>query len=218
MIAVRFSGAYSLDTEVSIHKGINQPDMIPNRWYTVREFMVLGIKSPGMKCMRQVIAIVQDGTLTYQRDGHEQTLVVGTPAWYAWLDTATLFAFRSDGGKFTARREQAGNKRGGWYWRAYYRRAGKLRRVYLGKSEELTFARLNAVAATLTGQDEVSADERAPAPHALQEHVGSTGHQQHSRRSQAGAVRHLVERGAASEIVKRPSSTLSLPLTSLIGR
>ncbi len=192
--------------------------MIPNKWYTVRKFIVLGIEYPGMKRMRQAIAIVQDGTLTYQRDGHEQTLVVGTPAWYAWLHTATVFTFCSDGGKFMARREQAGNKRGGWYWRAYYRLADKLRRVYLGKSEELTLARLNAVAATLTGQDEVIGDERVPASHALQERVGSTGHQHHSRRSPAGVVRHLVERGAVSEIVKRPSSTLPLPLTSLIGR
>lgn len=192
--------------------------MIPNKWYTVREYIVLGIEYPGMKRMRQAIAIVQDGTLTYQRDGHEQTLVVGTPAWYGWLHTATVFTFCSDGGEFTARKEQAGNKRGGWYWRAYYRLADKLRRVYLGKSEELTLARLNAVAATLTGQDEVIGDERVPAPRALQERVGSTGHQEHSRRSPASAVRHLVERGAVSEIVERPSSTLPLPLTSLIGR
>jgi predicted ATPase/DNA-binding CsgD family transcriptional regulator len=168
--------------------------------------------------MTQATPFVQDDTLTYQRDGQAQTVVVGTPAWYAWLQTATTFAFTNDRGTFTARREQAGNKRGGWYWRAYRQREGKLHRVYLGKSEELTLARLRAVAATLAGQDEVSRDERAPAPHALQEHMGSTGQQQHSLLSPAGTSRHLAERGAASEIVKRPSSTLPLPLTSFIGR
>jgi predicted ATPase/DNA-binding CsgD family transcriptional regulator len=168
--------------------------------------------------MTQATPLVQDDTLIYQRDEQVQTLVVGMPAWYAWLQTATTFAFTNDRGTFTARREQAGNKRGGWYWRAYRQCEGKLHRVYLGTSEELTLARLRAVAATLAGQDEVSRDERAPAPHALQEHMGSTGQQQHSLLSPAGTSSHLAERGAASEIVKRPSSTLPLPLTSFIGR
>src|SRR5215831_12120180 len=168
--------------------------------------------------MPQITPLVQDDTLTYRRDGQAQTLVVGTPAWYAWLSTATTFAFTSDRGTFRARREQAGNKRGGWYWRAYRQREGKLHRAYLGKSEELTLARLRAVAATLTGQDKAIGDERAPAPHALQEHMGSIGHQQLSLLSPAGTSRHLAEHRAASEIVKRPSSTLPLPLTSFIGR
>jgi LuxR family maltose regulon positive regulatory protein len=121
--------------------------------------------------MTQATPLVQDDTLTYQRGGQAQTVVVGTRAWYGWLQTATTFAFTSDRGTLTARREQAGNKRGGWYWRSYRQGEGKLHRVYLGKSEELTLARLRAVAAILAGQDEVSADERAPAPLALQERV-----------------------------------------------
>ncbi len=168
--------------------------------------------------MTQAIPIVRGNTLIYQWGGQKQTLVVGTPAWYAWLDTATIFAFTSDCGTFKARKEQAGNKRGGWYWRGYRQREGKLHRVYLGKSEELTLARLRAVAATLAGQDEVSAGEHEPVGQALQERVGPTSHQEHSRRSPASAVRYPVKRGAASKIVKKPSSTLPLPLTSLIGR
>src|SRR4249920_150148 len=102
--------------------------------------MVLGIERLGVRRMTQATPLVQDDTLTYQRDGQAQTLVVGTPAWYAWLQTATTFAFTSDRGTFMARREQAGNKRGGWYWRAYRQGEGKLHRVYLGKSGELTLA------------------------------------------------------------------------------
>jgi hypothetical protein len=61
------------------------------------------------------------------------------------------FAFRSAFGTFTARKEQASNKRGGWYWRAYRKREGKLHRVYLGKSEEVTLDRMRFLTLTGTG-------------------------------------------------------------------
>ena len=95
------------------------------------------------------IPVVQGDTLIYQRGGQDYRLSVGTPAWYAWLGTVRTFAFGSAFGNFTARIEQASNQRGGWYWRAYRRREGTLRRAYLGKSEELILERLNAAAMTL---------------------------------------------------------------------
>ena len=100
--------------------------------------------------MARTTPIVQVDVLIYQRDGEECSLAVGTPAWYAWLETVTTFAFSSSYGTFTARKEQAGNRRGGWYWKAYHKRNGKLHRAYLGKSEELTLERLNAIAAALS--------------------------------------------------------------------
>jgi hypothetical protein len=63
--------------------------------------------------MAKMTPIVQGDTLVYQQQGHDQVLVVGTPDWYTWLATASTFAFSSDFGTFTARKEQAGNKRGG---------------------------------------------------------------------------------------------------------
>jgi len=102
--------------------------------------------------MAQTTSIVQNDALIYQRDGEECSLVVGTPAWYAWLETVTVFTFSSAYGTFTAHKEQAGNRRGGRYWKAYRRRNGKLHRAYLGKSEELTLGRLNAIAAALAGE------------------------------------------------------------------
>lgn len=42
------------------------------------------------------------------------------------LSSATTFAFRSEVGTFTARRERSGYKRGGWYWRVYHKREGRL--------------------------------------------------------------------------------------------
>jgi predicted ATPase/DNA-binding CsgD family transcriptional regulator len=78
-------------------------------------------------------------------------VIVGSDAWYTWLADRQIqsFSFRNLLGSFTARRER---KRHGWYWYAYRKRAGRLRKAYLGKTEELTPQRLNAVAAALSGQ------------------------------------------------------------------
>jgi DNA-binding CsgD family transcriptional regulator len=102
--------------------------------------------------MRRPSATVQDGLLLYWQDGQEHSLLVGTPTWYEWLTTATIFTFGNSTGAFTAYKERAGNQRGGWYWKAYQERTNKPLRVYLGKSEILTLERLNAVARLLGGQ------------------------------------------------------------------
>ncbi len=92
---------------------------------------------------------VQGETLVYRQDGQEQVLTVGTAPWYAWLETASTFSFVSETGSFTARREQSGHKRGGWYWKTYRKQHGKLSSRYLGKSETVTLARLQTVAQAL---------------------------------------------------------------------
>src|SRR5690349_7012909 len=92
-------------------------------------------------------------TLLYQKQGHEQLVRVGTPAWYAWLQQARAFTFRTSSRQFTVRKEQASNRRGGWYWKAYYRRAGKLCSTYLGKSERLSLKRPPAYPAGLTARE-----------------------------------------------------------------
>jgi hypothetical protein len=79
--------------------------------------------------------------------GAAGSIAVGSPAWYAWLEGATSFAFRSAAGSFTARKERRGSA--GWYWKAYRKRAGTLHRAYLGKSADLTIERLTAIAADL---------------------------------------------------------------------
>ncbi len=163
----------------------------------------------------QAMPVVQDDILIYQKDGQAYRLSVGTPAWYAWLSTATTFAFRSELGIFTARKEQAGHKRGGWYWRAYRKRGGKLRSVYVGTSEESTLYRLRTVAATLAAQHTITGEEQEQEQSVRERHSAD---QEHSRRLRPGAMSHLAEGGAAAETVKRPASTLPLPFTSLIGR
>ncbi len=105
-----------------------------------------------MKHMTHMTQIphIENEMLTYQHDGQTRNLLVGTQAWFTWLQTATTFTYTIDGETFTARRDRAGNKRGGWYWRASHQRDGKLHRVYLGTSEELTLEHLQAVAHTFT--------------------------------------------------------------------
>ena len=93
--------------------------------------------------------IVRGETLTYRQNGQEQELTVGTPAWFAWLETASTFSFASEEGLFTARQERANRQHGGRYWKAYRKQHGKLSSHYLGKSETLTLERLQTVARAL---------------------------------------------------------------------
>jgi LuxR family maltose regulon positive regulatory protein len=79
--------------------------------------------------------------------GAADSIAVGSPAWYAWLEDASTFAFRSVEGGFTARKERRGQS--GSYWKAYRRHKGTLHRAYLGKSADLTHDRLTAIASDL---------------------------------------------------------------------
>jgi predicted ATPase/DNA-binding CsgD family transcriptional regulator len=160
-------------------------------------------------------ALVEGETLSYQRDGERYQLRVGTPAWYAWLRTATRFRVRSPFGTFTVRREQAGNQRGNWYWRAYCKRAGRLYRVYLGTAEGVTPERLNAAAIVLAEPDTIIGREPESNPDVRHE---SLAPQKHAHRPATEAVRQLTEEARASAPVQPAPSTLPLPLTSLIGR
>jgi LuxR family maltose regulon positive regulatory protein len=102
---------------------------------------------------------IRSETLYYQQDGKDLLLTVDTAAWYAWLETASTFSFVSEEGLFTARREQSGHKRGGWYWKAYRKQHGKLSSRYIGKSGAVTLARLRATAMALSDALEESAPE-----------------------------------------------------------
>jgi LuxR family maltose regulon positive regulatory protein len=89
---------------------------------------------------------VERGTLVGgAADG--STIAIDTPAWYAWLETATTFAFVGEQGSFTARKERSA--RAGGYWKAYRKHKGTLRSAYLGKSADMTLEKLNAIAVGL---------------------------------------------------------------------
>src|SRR5712692_1003440 len=84
-------------------------------------------------------------------EGQPTSIAVESEAWYHWLaaEQNQSFAFRHALGTFTMRRER---KRQGWYWYAYRKQEGSLRKAYLGKTEELTLVRLNQVAATIAAR------------------------------------------------------------------
>ena len=86
--------------------------------------------------MTQTTPVIRGEALTWYVDTHERQLIVGTLAWYAWLKEASTFAFIGDKGTITACKEFS--QHGGAYWKAYRKRAGKLHRAYLGKSEDVS--------------------------------------------------------------------------------
>lgn len=141
-------------------------------------------------------------------------VVVGTDAWYAWLMDQHIqsFSFRHPQGTFTARRER---KRQSWYWYAYRKCAGRLRKAYLGKTEELTLERLNAAATLLNGQGN---NDVSPQGHPDELHESAS---QESSDSVDGKDRRFLS-PASSTYTTRPRQAtkhnLPAQLTSLIGR
>jgi len=113
--------------------------------------------------MTHRIPTVRNGTL------HEHieevpsidAIVVGSAAWYTWLEHHNSFHFNHPSSTFTARKEQ---RSGGWYWYAYRRQAGRLRTAYLGRSAELSVTRLDVIAAELAGLTGTR-DLQMPVPH-----------------------------------------------------
>ena len=97
---------------------------------------------------------VRNGCLVYEQQGQHLVVLLDTSAWYTWLETATTFTFTSDEGIFTAHKASAGNQRGGWYWRAYRRKRGRLSRCYLGVSTNLTLSKLREAARRLAAEVE----------------------------------------------------------------
>jgi hypothetical protein len=85
----------------------------------------------------------------------EDTLVLDTPAWSAWLDDPGTRSFAFPvydpvhgyiAGFMTVRKEP--RQRGGAYWSAYWRLGGRARKAYVGVSCAVTAARLQAIAHT----------------------------------------------------------------------
>jgi predicted ATPase/DNA-binding CsgD family transcriptional regulator len=143
-------------------------------------------------------------------------MLVDTPDWYAWLQHARAFTFRASSAQVTVRKEQASNRRGGWYWKAYYRRAGKLCSTYLGKSERLSLERLHEMAVELEDPGATQDALVVPAKGASQLAIDST-HLGRPPRLETQRAWH--QRSAPVRVVSQLSlAPLPLPLTTLIGR
>jgi LuxR family maltose regulon positive regulatory protein len=84
------------------------------------------------------------------------SIALDTPAWVAWLEAPTTrrFTFPVFDARvgyivsfMTVRKER--RQRGDWYWSVYHRQDGRIQRVYLGRSDRVTRARLEDIAQTL---------------------------------------------------------------------
>ena len=102
-------------------------------------------------------------------------LRIEDPAWFAWLDDVSSFAFHGQSGSYTARKET--KQRGAVYWYAYRKTKGKLAKKYLGKTADLTLARLEDVAGVLHADRATAAQHARACPsttcHALTARDGS---------------------------------------------
>jgi LuxR family maltose regulon positive regulatory protein len=76
----------------------------------------------------------------------DNPIQVGSQAWYDWLTDHHRFIYEGEAGHLNARKEL---RRCIGYWYGYRRRDGKLSKVYLGKSEDLTLESLEQACARL---------------------------------------------------------------------
>jgi len=89
-------------------------------------------------------------------------------AWFVWLDEAPSFTFQGKAGSYIARKEA--NRPGQGYWYAYIRTGKKLLKKYVGKTDDLTLARLEDVAGVLHADRATAARTLEPAPSPPAEH------------------------------------------------
>lgn len=110
--------------------------------------LTVALKAPPVRRTRRgarpPIPKVEKGILSWYDEYAQLTNIVGQVGsrdWAEWLESHTSRSFRyeSDQGSFTAIKEE---RRGRWVWYAHRRRAGQLKRLYLGRSENLTAAKL----------------------------------------------------------------------------
>jgi LuxR family maltose regulon positive regulatory protein len=161
--------------------------------------------------MARRIPYVADGVLHAEDPPGRPEIAVDSAAWAMWLgDRAThSFSFQSPAGTFTARKE----RRSGAdeeYWTAYRKRGGRLRKVYLGKAERLTLARLEDAAAVLSGHGDKATKATASLP------PDATSGGERSRGADATAT--VGSTTADDQVVERARQTIrgdSLLLTKL---
>jgi hypothetical protein len=88
----------------------------------------------------------------------DAAIVVGSSAWYQWLDQHTSFTLIDTRGRLTVRKERS--RSGGWYWKAYRRVLGRLCSIYLGRSHDIGPDRLERGIVRLCETQEAPAHER----------------------------------------------------------
>src|SRR5215469_2902442 len=163
--------------------------------------------------MARSIPTVREGSLQQHigEGASTDTISIGTPAWYSWLEQHHSFTFETPRTTFTERKEQ---RPGGRYWYAYRRIRGKLHSFYLGKTEELTLERLNAAKEVF---ERAGAALEGGADQPLRVSSGDTALQVHQ-----GSIIAFPTTSTGAERLREPEPvpkhTLPVQLTSFIGR
>lgn len=130
-----------------------------------------------------------------------------SPAWFAWLDTVVAFSFhRASGEGWTVRQEPG--QRGGAYWYAYRRIAGRRIKRYLGRTSDLTLARLVAS----TTDEPAGASSGAPAEHVPQHPPANS--RSGTREPQGTQTRQEQTSEQASVAASEPNKATLLLLTT----
>src|SRR5260370_13890571 len=113
----------------------------------VRELFGVSLTSPTflaeycfMKKISPTAGAVRNGCLVYEQQGQNVVVLVDTPSWYAWLETATSFTFTREEGTFTAHKARAGNRRAVWYRRPHPGKRRRHPRCYLSPPNTLTLS------------------------------------------------------------------------------
>jgi LuxR family maltose regulon positive regulatory protein len=99
--------------------------------------------------MLRTFSYVESGWF-YQPMTGTDPIIVGTTAWFDWLERHTAFTFVDQAGAFTALKRVA--VQGDLVWEASGTQEGQRSHVVLGPSQMLTLSRLQAAAHTLAGQ------------------------------------------------------------------
>src|SRR5215469_12588587 len=127
------------------------------------------------KAARYAVAWVPEHrTYLFQTQGEDATpqSLRDDESWFSWLVEHTAFSFQGEHGTINLLKESRERGESG-YWYAYRRQGKRMAKRYAGRSRELTFSRLEAIAGALSGKfGELSpADEQLNGNGAPQHHV-----------------------------------------------
>jgi LuxR family maltose regulon positive regulatory protein len=99
--------------------------------------------------------------LTAPENGASRLLSEDGDDWLAWLEQHRAFAFHGRSGQINVLKER--RRRGGdGYWYGYRRHGERMRKRYIGRSEQLSMERLEEIADLLVHEDETAAPSPAP--------------------------------------------------------
>jgi ATP/maltotriose-dependent transcriptional regulator MalT len=126
-------------------------------------------------------AQTQRYTLTLGTQTLPSEITSGDEVWTQWLATVSSFAFEGRSGiHCTLRKERL--QRGDTYWYAYRSMCGRTKKRYLGRTADLSFARLEEVSALFANEEQQSQPPAFPTQNEEQDIQHATSTAQHTEK------------------------------------